>query len=76
LVPLQINGSDCSSLEDPSETVSTVSDRQNLIPADKADKKEKADKKDKDRSLQRILYDLPPDNADTCSAFDDAAYYV
>ena len=64
----QINGSTCSSSDDPSETVSTVSDRQNLIPTEKSDKKEK--------NLKRILYELPPDASDTHSAFDDAAYYV
>ena len=69
---LQVNGSTCSSFDDPSETVSTVSDKQNLIPADRSDSRDRRDK-----NLTRILYDLPvTDTTDTHSAFDDAPYYV
>jgi hypothetical protein len=67
----QINGSTCSSSEDPSETISQAGDQQNLIPPEKSEKPDKPDK-----NVNRIIYEMPADSADTHSAFDNATFYV
>ena len=79
----QINGSTCSSSDDPSETFSQASDRQNLIPPDTHEKHEKSDKHEKhekhekpDKNVKIIVYEMPADSADTHSAFDNATFYV